>query len=381
MQERATKRATVLSAILWLVTGVCIGIAILFTSDLDRLLDESLGSFAIGYGLYMLMVVLVLFLQVIIHETGHLVFGLASGYRFFSFRIFGLVLMKKGGKLVLRREKVPGTGGQCLMGPPEYNEGNYPYLLYNLGGCLMNLIASALFLAAYLLAKDVPLLNTLLLTLTICGVAYALLNGIPMQTGNVPNDGYNALHTDDSPESRRSFWNQLKMSEYSAEGIRVTDMPDELFLQPPWGDRSNAIVGSSAVFYENRLMAGGRYEEANDLCHELLDRENGFNMPGIHRNVILCDRITTDILLDNGKCTGEELRSKEMKDTLKRLQDSPIALRTKYVISLFLGEDEKTRAGYLDKFRKIAASYPGEAEIAVEEEILSFARKRFGAAQ
>lgn len=61
MQERAIKKATVFSAILWLVTGICIGIAILFTSDLDRLLDESLSSFAIGYGLYMLMVVLVLF--------------------------------------------------------------------------------------------------------------------------------------------------------------------------------------------------------------------------------------------------------------------------------------------------------------------------------
>ena len=130
MEERATKRATVLSAILWLVTGACIGIAILFTSDLDRLLDESLSSFLIGYGLYMLMVIVVLFLQVIIHEAGHLVFGLASGYRFFSFRISGLVLMKKGGKLVLRREKVPGTGGQCLMGPPDYNGGRYPYLLY-----------------------------------------------------------------------------------------------------------------------------------------------------------------------------------------------------------------------------------------------------------
>ena len=59
--------------------------------------------------------VVVFILQVIIHEAGHLVFGLLSGYKFISFRVFDFKIIKDGnGKLKIRFERLAGTGGQCL---------------------------------------------------------------------------------------------------------------------------------------------------------------------------------------------------------------------------------------------------------------------------
>lgn len=51
------------------------------------------------------------FLQIIIHEAGHLIFGLLSGYRFCSFRIGSLMWIKKEGKLQLKRYSIAGTAG------------------------------------------------------------------------------------------------------------------------------------------------------------------------------------------------------------------------------------------------------------------------------
>jgi len=58
-------------------------------------------------------------LQIVLHEGGHLLFGLLSGYRFVSFRIFNWTLIRQEGKFRLKRFGIAGTGGQCLMLPPD----------------------------------------------------------------------------------------------------------------------------------------------------------------------------------------------------------------------------------------------------------------------
>ena len=74
--------------------------------------------------------------SIVMHELGHLIGGLLTGYRLVSFRIFSFMLVKIDGKWQHRRSSVPGTGGQCLMAPPRIKNGDYPLALYNLGGIL-----------------------------------------------------------------------------------------------------------------------------------------------------------------------------------------------------------------------------------------------------
>ena len=78
--------------------------------------------------------VLAAVVQIIVHEAGHLAGGLATGYTFCSFRVGSWMLQKEQGRLKLRRLSLAGTGGQCLLAPPELKEGRMPCVWYNLGG-------------------------------------------------------------------------------------------------------------------------------------------------------------------------------------------------------------------------------------------------------
>lgn len=127
------------------------------------------------------VVVLAFVLHLIIHEVGHLVFGYLTGYKFLSFRVFNFIIDKNDhGKLEFKLGSgVAGTAGQCLMIPPKFENGTFPYKLYLVGGVVFNLIFSAIAWFIY------PSFYTLLFVTV--GVILAITNIIPLGF----NDGMN----------------------------------------------------------------------------------------------------------------------------------------------------------------------------------------------
>ena len=83
--------------------------------------------------MFFMMIVVSFIMQIIIHEAGHLIFGLLTKYRFSSFRVFNLFLVNEEGHIKIKYLKIAGTAGQCIMLPPELNEKRIPYIWYNLG--------------------------------------------------------------------------------------------------------------------------------------------------------------------------------------------------------------------------------------------------------
>ncbi len=147
-------------------------------------------------------------LQIIIHEAGHLVFGLLSGYRFLSFRIFSLTFIKKDGRIQRRKFSIAGTLGQCLMYPPKIQpDGSLPCKLYNLGGGLANLITLSPFLIFAIYANK-GLTRTILISFFISGILLAASNLIPMEFG-IHNDGMNLVSLNKGKSYQESFYLQL----------------------------------------------------------------------------------------------------------------------------------------------------------------------------
>lgn len=126
----------------------------------------------VGVSLLAILILLFsIFLQVLLHEGGHLVCGLATGYRFVSFRIFNLTFIRKDGKLCIKRFSLAGTGGQCLLTPPERPLEDIPTTLYNLGGVLANLLTAILAFLPLLTVDGLPyLLKFFLLMLSLIGI-------------------------------------------------------------------------------------------------------------------------------------------------------------------------------------------------------------------
>ena len=146
-------------------------------------------------------------LQIIVHEAGHLVCGLISGYKFVSFRVFDFKIIKdENGKLNFRYEKIAGTGGQCLMRASEYVEGKFKFKLYLLGGVIFNVLFSIVF---WLI---LPSYYTLLFALI--GFALAFLNLIPMGF----NDGMTYYHANKDETTRFVLYLQLEYVYYQSIG-------------------------------------------------------------------------------------------------------------------------------------------------------------------
>ena len=57
-------------------------------------------------------------LIIIIHEAGHLVFGLLSGYKYLLFRVGSLILIKRNNKFEFKKMSIQGTAGQFVLMPP-----------------------------------------------------------------------------------------------------------------------------------------------------------------------------------------------------------------------------------------------------------------------
>ena len=74
-----------------------------------------------------------------------------------SFRVFNLMWIREGGRIRLRRMSIAGTGGQCLMGPPDLKDGKMPVMLYNFGGAIFNLLFAVLALGLSFLYPPFPI--------------------------------------------------------------------------------------------------------------------------------------------------------------------------------------------------------------------------------
>ena len=157
--------------------------------------------------LFFITGVIAFILHIIVHEAGHLVFGLLSGYKFVSFRVFDFKIIKdENGKLSFRYEKIAGTGGQCLMRATEYVEGKFKYKLYLLGGVIFNVLFSIVF---WLI---LPSYYTLLFALI--GFTLAFLNLIPMGF----NDGMTFYHASKDETTRFVLYLQLEYVYYQSIG-------------------------------------------------------------------------------------------------------------------------------------------------------------------
>ncbi len=342
-------------------------------SGADKALPEKILSLI---GLFLGMYVAI-FVQLIIHEAGHLVFGLLSGYAFGSFRIFSFMWVKEGEKIRLRRLSIAGTGGQCLMTPPDMVDGRIPVILYNLGGSLMNVMAGLVFLGLYFVFASAALLPDIMLLFAVVGFILAVMNGVPMRMGMVDNDGYNALSLTRSREAMRSFWMQMKVNEQIAKGVRMKDMPDEWFAIPSDEAMKNSMAAVTGVFACSRLMDAQRFEEAEKLMRHMLEIDSG--MVGLHRNLLLCDCIYAALITGNRRDVLDVMRTKEQKKFMKQMKNFPSVIRTEYAYALLCERDLAKADKFKEQFEKCAKTYPYPNDVQSERNLMELAAEKMKA--
>ncbi|WP_288227430.1 site-2 protease family protein [uncultured Enterococcus sp.] len=217
---------------------------------------------AINYYLYDLVWLIPIFyifyvLQIIIHESGHALFGKLSGYKMSLFRILYFMWMRQSeGKLQFKYYTAAKTPGECLMAPPEYSEEKWPFRLYLLGGVLANLIISLLVLLIF---------DTTVFTLIFCyfGFEQVLTKGIPYES----NDGKILYLAAKQTDYRYKLYLELKISELLTKGLVLTEMPKHYF------ERLSAVSTYTLLDEQYELLKASYFFDTEqwDLLHQQVE--------------------------------------------------------------------------------------------------------------
>ncbi|MBQ3364301.1 MAG: hypothetical protein IJG42_10175 [Muribaculaceae bacterium] len=270
---------TILKLIGGLIAGACIGLIIIIpvmaiidgesvTTVARTVFEKFTLQKVLGIVWILVAVLLAAVLSIIIHEGGHLVAGLLTGYKFVSFRFFNWTLIRKDGRLQWRNFELEGTGGQCLMAPPDKPLEEIDTRWYNAGGVLANVITTLLAIVL-IWACDLPdWLNILLGLMALFGVWGALTNGIPMKLGGVANDGYNLLQLEKDQAAKRTFCNVLELNARNQDGETYGQMPERLFNIPDPIDWKNPMHAAAVLASATRKQAQHQWEESYQQLSE-----------------------------------------------------------------------------------------------------------------
>lgn len=317
------------------------------------------------------------YVSIIIHEGGHFLFGLLSGYEFASFRIGNMMFVKNNDKITYKRYHIPGTGGQCLMIPPDVKNDKYdfPNFLYSLGGVILNFIFGGICLILYIMLPYVIFLSEGLIMGVALSLYFGLLNGIPRKIGGIANDGANALYLDEDINSKKAFYSQLKINGLLTKGVRLKDMDEKLFDVDEKADYLNPLVSAMVTLKCNYLVDKKEFDKARELILYSLD--NLTDMLSVHKSELRCELLFLELIGECDRYEIDRLMNNDLKRYIETTKNYYVSRRRQlYAYELLYNEDEYKAKEQLDAFKRISSSYPYETEIEGEIELLHVAHDR-----
>lgn len=319
-------------------------------------LIELTGAAMIGMASFLMSLAIL----ISVHEAGHLVCGLLTGYKFVSFRIFNMTFINVDGKLRIKRFSIAGTGGQCLLTPPDLPLEQIPTAWYNAGGVSANILL--LLIALPLLWLDLnPFLFEAVIIFCLTDAAVIILNGIPMKLGGIGNDGYNMLYLRHNPLSKMALILQLRSNALIQEGMRPKDMPDDWFEWKTDIDYKNPLEVSIPLMYASRLMDEMKWEPAYAKFEELYSHRS--EIIQLYVNEIACELAFCAMMTGHIERAEELLDVKLRKyiDTYRKVMSSKQRLLC--AVALYLENDRDKAIGIYNSIESSKDKYLLQGEV------------------
>ena len=347
--------------IIWLVDG-----ALPSSHSNSGAVDYGLMAMSIGLALLWLFVTIVIHL--VMHEAGHLIAGLLTGFRFVSFRVFKYTLVKTDEGLSWKKFHIAGTGGQCIMElPEEQNVETTPWFWYNAGGVLMNLLLIVISVIMLRMFNHGIVSMSFFVMLAFVGLFMSLMNGIPMMAGGVSNDGLTTWTLWRHPDQRRFFVRMLQTAGQLNRGKRMSEMPQKWFEDIHVTEKSTYLEVNNRITFmallEDRLLL----DEARSVAEEIMAL--GKKLPQLFRMEVACERVMLELLTTRRKEIINELWDKQQsRYTEMNSRYSPIKCAVLYAVELLMHHDSEKAETYKHQLETHQHDYtmPGEARTAME---------------
>lgn len=364
--------------VMCLLAGAFIGV--LFGTVLDGFIDTYVKSDnvfieLIKFYAVFLLFILGFFIQIIIHESGHLIFGLLTGYSFVSFRIGSLTFIKEEGRWKRKKFSLPGTGGQCLMMPPEMADGKFPFVIYNLGGVILNTIFSLVTILIAVLWTGIPIgVYGVFMLFGIAGIIIALMNGLPLKISGIANDGSNVVSMVKDEEARRSFHLQLKVNGLLSKGERPRDMDKSQFELSEDVDLSNPLNTSTKLMEYNCYLDNLDFQGGKQILNSLepfMDK-----IIGIYRNEIACEKIFLELVLNGDKNLVKNMYTKDLIKYMKACKGMISKKRVAMAYELLYKENVEGALKAYEEGKALVETYPIKGEVYMETMVMDYLKER-----
>lgn len=301
------------------------------------------------------------FLQIIIHETGHLVFGLLSGYKFVSFRILNFTLLRRDGRMVVKKFGIAGTGGQCLLLPPDIPVDRLPIFWYMAGGVIFNLIVTIIVIVFFFVVDLHPLFAVFLSLFALAGVFLVLTNGIPLKLGGMSNDAMELKVLSKNKDARRIICAMLNVNAMVQNGVLPREMPEEYFQLPETLEFKDIFTVQIYIMRASRMLDMELYDEAYSMFKTLVERKK--DILGVFYNEAACELMYLALLRGEQELVGE-IFDKQLETYItqyaKVMSSKQRVLCAK---ALLMEQDEEKALNVYDSLKKVQNNYLMQGEV------------------
>lgn len=337
MSKIIDRALTVLNLVATLALFLLTGFEIGHFSDLAAP-EAGAGLSLLLLGAGLIAFLLFYLLSVILHEAGHLVCGVMTGWKFVSFRVGSLTLVRREGQYLRRRANLPGTAGQCLLEPPDGEFENCPFGLYHLGGGLMNLLIGGLLCCFLPIAN--PAAACILKTFVYLSLAFGANNLIPMKLKGMTNDGYLLIELRNNARSREA--NYLLLKAYAAL-IRVKmygELPEELVERVSHYECHDLSSVSEANVFNYRAdfaFYRGDYADAQAVSERIAESAEVLE---IFKNDARAKLLYFKLMDGASPEEIDALYDKKLREYLAKVPELPSTRRLMFAVELLYKKDK-----------------------------------------
>lgn len=303
-------------------------------------------------------------INICLHEIGHMILGLISGYEFSSLRFGKLMLAKENGKLRFCKYDMPGTGGQCIMTAPKVDAEKMPVVLYNLGGLVMNLVVLLIGIIVFVIVSDSHfVVGMIFLMFAMTSLVILITNGLPFS--QMGTDGANTIILYKNKFAREAFRNQLEVVRYLSQNYSVREMPEELFLFDKQIPMTNPLITAQAVSCFNYYSVSGKYQQAKEMASYIL--ENAKSINSLHEKILYGEQLFITTVIDKNLEAAKEQYKLHRKE-LNKAAGFISMQRVLYAYYSLVEVSQKKASQYAKLFENSVKNYPYPKDAAIEKE-------------
>ncbi len=336
----------------------------------DEMIDDGI-PLLFEFIIFLIFYAIVNYLSIILHELGHLIFGLKSKLQFIAFNIRGFSLVKKDNKIKIEKKPlIKNIGGYCNMrflDSVKYTKKDF--ILYFMGGIIVNIMLAIIF-SILLLISNNEYLDFLSLLFIINNVYLASYNSIPYcNLVGINTDMRHIINYLHDRDYIKKIGIVEKIINYRENNNSIKNIDQNLLYMPK--EFVSDYDLTIAEIYIAYLSEMNEYEKMNDSIQYVLNSV-GDTITEAHKNSLKVQEIDYMVHTKIDKDKLKELWDRSFDNYINQMSIlSIVGLAIKYLDYKIINVDDNKANDILKQIEKRKEKESNKQDIKEAEQFIN----------